>query len=627
MAEVLRSVVFVSAVCTKSVSWSSLAKAIVLSLSVFLLPTSGFPNAFKGERTQILVDQFGYRPQDQKIAVIIAGEGNPPAFEVRDVQTESAVKRAYPIVWKRGAVHHQSGDRVWWLDISSIRAPGTYQIVQPDSRIRSHAFEVREDIYRDVLIAATKMLFYQRSGFAKEAPYADARWADDAAYLGPGQDTEARYVHDRTNPATARDMRGGWFDAGDTNKYVTFAPITVHQLLSAYAQNPEIWTDDFDIPESGNGVPDLLDEIKFELDWLKRMQDDDGGAYIKVGVLDHGFNGPPSRDRRPRYYADKCSSSTISVSSMFAHAAWVYRDVPGLEDYARDLQARSLKAWEWFQNNPIEETDCDTGEIRAADADKRKEIQVGSSVVAAVYLFALTGDPIYSDYAGKNLGSTQPFQDSVWSRYRPNEGDALLSYLQLPDADESIKKKIRERLDFLLNESGDAEASYGVNDLDAFRAYMPDDQYHWGSNQVKANYGNTNFDVVLSDLGISDSTDYVNRAASTLHYFHGVNPLGMVFLTNMYEHGAENSANEMFHWWFGFGEYRNAITSRRGPAPGFVTGGPNRFYSRGSFRNGFPPMKAYIDTSDPDLAAWELTEPSINYQSAYIKLLSKFVTP
>ncbi len=92
----------------------------------------------------------------------------------------------------------------------------------------------------------------------------------------------------RTIPTTARDLRGGWFDAGDTNKYVNNAGQTLHQLLAAYRERPEIWTDDLNIPESGNGRPDLIDEIIWELDWLKRMQQADGGVLIKVGICGQG---------------------------------------------------------------------------------------------------------------------------------------------------------------------------------------------------------------------------------------------------------------------------------------------------------------------------------------------------
>src|SRR5678815_1935566 len=107
--------------------------------------------------------------------------------------------------------------------------------------------------------------------------------------MGPGQDSEARSVKDRNNAKTARDLSGGWWDAGDTNKYVTFAQPVIHQLLTAYSERPKTFSDDFGIPESGNGLPDILDELKVELDWLRRMQPSDlnGGVLLKVGNVEH----------------------------------------------------------------------------------------------------------------------------------------------------------------------------------------------------------------------------------------------------------------------------------------------------------------------------------------------------
>ena len=91
-------------------------------------------------------------------------------------------------------------------------------------------------------------------------------------------------------------------DAGDTNKYVTFAQSAVLQLLDAYRMSPAVFRDDFGIPESGNGLPDLLDELKWELDFLRRMQDASGthGLFLKVGVDSYTDISPPSADARPR---------------------------------------------------------------------------------------------------------------------------------------------------------------------------------------------------------------------------------------------------------------------------------------------------------------------------------------
>ncbi|MEB3884782.1 glycoside hydrolase family 9 protein [Lyngbya sp. CCY1209] len=580
----------------------------------------------------IRVDQFGYRPQDPKVAVIVDPEvgfngeeevSPGTTYEVWDADSEQKVYSGTITPWMDGQVHSQSGDRAWWFDFSEVRKPGSYYILDGETGERSFEFDIAEDVYRDVLIAATRTYYYQRSGFPKQEPYADPRWTDGAAFLGPGQDTEARFVYDKDNPELARDMRGGWFDAGDTNKYVTFANQPVHQLLSAYSQNPEIWTDDFNIPESGNNIPDLIDELKFELDWLKRMQDDDGGVFIKLGTIDYNSARRPSLDKRPRYYAPKCSSASIATAGMFAHAALVFQEFPALKSYAEDLQKRAIAAWNWYEKNP-KSGECDSQTIKAGDADRSIEEQKARSVASGVYLFALTGEQKYEDAIRENIGATRAFNEDTWSRYEPLEGDAMLFYTRLQKGDEALKKQIRDRFAQMVVNN---KLSYGLNpSLDPYRAYMTDPQYHWGSNQVESNYGNTNYDALLYDIDPNNRESYKSRALAHINYVHGVNPLNMVYLSNMYEYGAEKSANEIYHEWFGGGIYDNALTSPSGPAPGYLTGGPNHSYTgEAKPPAGEPRMKSYFDENDPKQKSWEITEPAIYYQSSYIKLLSNFV--
>jgi endoglucanase len=584
----------------------------------------------------ILVDQFGYRPNDKKIAVIVNPEVQGasvslnaesfPAdlYQVISVEQERPVYSGESTLWQNGAIHQQSGDRAEWFDFSNVRTPGNYIIKNMRTGNLSTEFKIAENVYREVLVAATRMYFYQRSGFPKQEPYADARWTDGAAFLGPGQDTEARFVEDKENVQLERDMRGGWFDAGDTNKYVTFAVTPIHQLLDAYTQNSAIWTDDFNLPESGNGIPDLLDEIRYELDWLKQMQDDDGGVNIKIGTLDFNYAERPSLDRRPRFYGPKCSSSTIATASMFAHAALVFQGIPELQLESENLAKSAADAWQWFNRNPIR-TDCDSQEIKAGDADFSVEAQMSISVTAAVYLFALTKDQTYQKYISQFLTETPLFEHMRWSVYEPYVGDALLFYSKATLASKEDQQKILDAFADLLNRRSDI---YGeASEFDPFLAYMPDDQYHWGSNQVKTNIGNTNFNVILYDIDQKNHELYLNRAASSIHYIHGVNPLGTAYLTNMNGYGSEKSANEMYHEWFGKGIYSNAITSPSGPASGYVTGGPNKDYTGSAPLQSLPPMKAYLDSNEGwDLNMWEITEPGIYYQSSYIKLLSKFIS-
>ena len=218
-----------------------------------------------------------------------------------------------------------------------------------------------------------------------------------------------------------------------------------------------------------------------------------------------------------------------------------------------------------------------------------------------------------------------------WSRYKADQGEALLFYTTLPAADAALKRSI------LADKLADARAGnaiYGFDpDADLYRAFMHDAQYHWGSNNPRANYGNTNLDLTTHDVGAGDSSGYRTRALEILHYFHGVNPLGMVYLSNMYSSGASLSANEIYHAWFAAGSrWSDAKSSACGPAPGYVPGGPNAAAAQDgvptklSPPTGQPPQKSYKDWNGawPD-SSWAVTEPGIYYQSAYVRLLSAFV--
>jgi hypothetical protein len=171
------------------------------------------------------------------------------------------------------------------------------------------------------------------------------------------------------------------------------------------------------------------------------------------------------------------------------------------------------------------------------------------------------------------------------------------------------------------------------SNLDAYRAYLNDQDYTWGSNQTKAQTGNIYLDMIRYGLDAANHPAYREAAAGYLHYLHGVNPVGIVYLTNMYAYGAKRAANEMWHAWFSDGSaWDNALTSPKGPAPGYLVGGPNPKFT-GTGQNLQPPQnqpvqKAYKDfnTRNSPTNAWEITEPGIYYQAAYIRLLSAFVS-
>jgi len=247
----------------------------------------------------IHTDQFGYHVNADKVAVLsnpITGYNaalsySPPtAIQLRDATTDLVVFTANISVWNSGNTHNQSGDKGWWFDFSSFKTPGSYYVYDPVNNQKSAVFEISNYPYGDVLKATGRAFYYNRCNAPKLPVHAGTQWSDANNFLNPLQDANCRYIHDRYNATLEKDLSGGWFDAGDYNKYVTFTYQTLHDLLYAYEESPDVFGDDWNIPESGNRIPDLLDEIKWELDWLIKMTNPDGSVQIKMGSQNYSEN-------------------------------------------------------------------------------------------------------------------------------------------------------------------------------------------------------------------------------------------------------------------------------------------------------------------------------------------------
>ncbi|WP_435578777.1 glycoside hydrolase family 9 protein [Gilvibacter sp.] len=587
----------------------------------------------------IHVDQFGYLTNAQKIAVISdpvngynAGEAYTPgtALQVRKSATDAVVYEASPAVWNGGAVHDQSGDRGWWFDFSSVTAPGTYYLYDPTTGARSDDFKIDDAVYNDLMKTTGRMFFYNRCNFEKEETYA-GDWSDGMNFENPLQDYNARYIYDQSNASLEKDLSGGWFDAGDYNKYTTFTLTTLHNMLWAYRENPQAFSDDWNIPESGNGLPDLLDEIKWELDWLLKMNNPDGTTHIKMGSRNYSENvsSPPSANTDPRFYGPICSSASITVASVFAHASSVYAGEPGYGSYADLLLERAVSAYDYAKvlvdANALE-TECDDGSIVAGDADRGVEEQLSDFMSAAIYLFEATGNSSYNDYIIANINTVEPVATTFWGPYAIHLNDALLRYTQLPGNDAATSAAITDA--FTLDVTNNFNGYYGFSNSDLYLANIPNWSYHWGSNNPKANYGTLNQLAIKYDIDPSNNDSYNAYIESAINYFHGVNPQNVVYLSNVGSLGATKSVNEIYHAWFAPGTpYDNAQTSEFGPAPGFLTGGPNQNFSVSTLSPPFgqPAQKSFLDFNEGANRAWEITEPAIYYQAAYLRLLANRV--
>ncbi len=618
-------------------------------LFILLAVTSPLSAAPPATSPFIKVDQFGYLSASKKVAIISNPQGGFNAaqsfspgtgtnqYQVRRWSNNVAVLIGSLQQWNNGQIHAQSGDQGWWFDFSDVTTPGSYYIYDTKNQVGSYRFEIGTKVYDKVLKQAVRMFYYQRVNYAKRATHA-GKWADGAAFDGPNQDRAARSVNDKGNPNTARDLHGGWFDAGDLNKYTTLAFDPVLQMLEAYRLNPTVFKDNYNIPESGNGVPDLLDEVKYEIDWLTRMQDATGtnGLMLKVGVIDHNDVSPPSQDARPRYYVGECTSATIAGAGALALGGLVYRALPqpGLAAYGNNLVARAELAWERArvatQNYTVFQTECDSQEIKAGDADRSAQRQKNNLATAAVYLYEATGKPTYRTYVENHYAQVNAFIVGPSWPYEVANSFALLHYTTLPGVSSTVAQ-------IIINRKASKQPAHNITDYqaktDLYRAFMADRAYHWGSNYIRSNSGNVLLDFNSFDINKSDKAVYREAAEEYIHWLHGANPLGLVMLSNMYGYGAERSANEISHAWFDNGtKYDNAQTSSVGPAPGYLTGGPNKDYPLAAFSPpyGQPPQKAYRDWNTSwngslDEAAYQITEPAIYYQGGYVALLSRII--
>ena len=594
----------------------------------------------------IKVDQFGYQPAMQKVAVVVdpqagfnAAEAFAPGtgsgqYQIRRWADDVVVHTGTLQPWKSGATHAQSGDRGWHYDFSALTAAGAYYVWDSARQVGSGRFEIGSAVYAPVLRHAVRMFYHQRLNHAKVAPYVDARWADAAAYERPGQDRSATSRWAKGQAATARDLSGGWMDAGDTNKYVTFAQSAVLQLLDAYRMSPAVFRDDFGIPESGNGLPDLLDELKWELDFLRRMQDASGthGLFLKVGVDNYTDISPPSADARPRYYLPECTSATLAGAAMFGAAHVVYRGFASQAAGAADLLARAEAAWARAKLTTsgftVFQTACDDGDIKAGDADVDAQGQLESSVLAAIALYEATGKAEYRAHVEANYARVRPYNIWWWGPYWAPMQVALLRHAGQPGVSASVASNLRSQKSWQSGVISLTDFNGGTNGTDLYRAHLADAEFNWGHNMTRSNAGLINLDFEAFGINSTSAALYRRIAEQHLHWLHGANPMGLVMLSNMASAGAESSLSEIYHTWFANGTvWDSTRTSARGPAPGYLAGGPNTTYT-GSVAGlaSQPPQKASKDwnTGWPE-NSWEVTEPAIYYQAAYVQLLARLM--
>ncbi len=633
-----------------------LSLMLLLPLSFCLLPqlrsaSSNLSNSSRGVNEQILVDQFGWRSQSTKVALFAnPREGQNKSrhyrpgqtFELRQAHDDTPVYQGELVAWQGGKTDESSGDQVWSADFSSIETAGEYYIYDPQTQQRSYPFRIQDNPYSQVLSAATKAFYYQRCGTAITAQQG-GNWSHPPCHLGRRQDLKAARYGSGKEP---RDVHGGWHDAGDFNKYLPFTAKTLWHLFDAYEQNPQAFNDQQNIPESGNGVPDLLDEVKWELDWMLRMQLEDGSVANRVATAGEG-DPMPHEDRAARYYTEPTTWATSAFITGAANGARLFAPFeatyPG---YSDRLIAAAEQAWQFLDRHPEHwpSDGIDHGKKPPLSPASQANEEGNDGMLrlwAAAELYRATGNATYgkafetrAGFPTSALAVEEPDNSLSLESFDPYQHLAFITYARTEHKSprrQAILQQLQASLQSTLSQINNLDPQ-GV---DPYRAYI--DDYHWGSNQSKASWGLMFLLAKELKLKAFEEDFHHSNAEEYLHYFHGRNPLGWVYLSNMGKKGAnagaEKSVMHLYHGWFPPQSPYDGADSKYGPAPGFVTGGPNQYYSakQVSPPYGEPVQKAFKDWNVDkqglgvqSQAPWEITEPAIYYQAAYVNLLSYF---
>ncbi|PKL91438.1 MAG: hypothetical protein CVV21_07590 [Candidatus Goldiibacteriota bacterium HGW-Goldbacteria-1] len=595
---------------------------------------------------QIIVDQIGYRTTADKWFMIADPRTGYNAavtyvpgasVELRRASDDISVMTIPVTAWNAGAEHSQSGDVVWQGNFSAYTTPGTYYIFDTTNNTQSFDFDIADDTYNTILESSVKSYYYQRCGTAITGAHGGT-WTHAACHTTTQQTArlyDASLGGDQ-GAATARDITGGWHDAGDYRKYTSWMAVIVWDLAYAYEWNPDAFSDATGIPESNNGVPDILDEIKWELDWLLRMQGTNGalysGAFVVTGINGTGNGiGDPSTENRQYFYANYSTAATGSGCSSFAIGARLFAPYeaayPG---YSAALQIAAENAWAYLQANPSNITYNHTG-FDNANANKGVDADRGHRIMSAAELYRLTGDTDYRTYIDDHYDDppSTGVHNPITSGYFETSGSyeiqrGLISYCLVPGATSSVVTAVKNSIN-----QGIQNQAYGQRNNDPYKSYTWDGHHCWGSNGIKSEWGNLCVFGNKLNVNAGLSAAYLKTGEEYLHYIHGRNPNAFNYITQSQLYGADKPIKQIYHGWFHHGTVWDI-----NPAPGILSGGPNWYFVPDASYIGTieppqnqPPMKSYKDwnTSWPE-NSWEVTENSTGYQSRYTLLASFFAS-
>lgn len=542
------------------------------------------------EPGRLVVNQVGYLPEGPKRAVLTVGVegptawGDPPVLLIRRASTGR-------IVWQDAMTgplrdRFASGDSLYVADFSSVTDAGRY-VAEIAGGPRSPEFQIGP-VYADVLYLTARSYFLQRCGIAIEDPVTGV--VHRACHLEDG-------VLWRGDGLLAQGDRlmatGGWHDAGDYGKYATTTAVTAAQLLKAYELYPQAFADGgLDLPESGNGLPDVLDEALWGLEWLLAIQRPDGAVYHKLsGAAWPSMNTLPEEDGGTRYVYPITTQDTAKAAAAWAMAARVIG--PWAPERAARFLDAALRAWAFLEGHgPILEypAAANTGSGPYDDRDDRDD-----RLWAAVELWLATGDDRYHVYVRSHHREVS-YTEVSWVNA------AALGFFDYVTLGREGDPEVLSRAARLIRDTArsiflDYQGSpYGVT--------VPFDSFAWASNKTTLARGM----LLLLAYHLQPFPEYERVALAQLDYVLGLNPLGRSYVTGLGTHSPLNPHHRL-------------VEASGTMVPGLLVGGPNNA-AEDNVAPGHSGPRSYVD----DTASYATNEPAIDYNAPLVFLAAHFAS-
>lgn len=524
----------------------------------------------------IKVNHVGYNVNDQKLATFPYNQGD--FFNVVDVNTEEVVYTG-AIVNKVSNV--KTGETNFTGDFTNVVTPGKYRI---ESQLigTSYEFEIGSNVFKTLSNDLLKMLTAQRCGMDLLP-----EWVGDLAHgtCHHGTATIVKYTEEI-------DVTGGWHDAGDYGRYVETGVKTLSDILFAYMNNPSYFGDDLGMPESGNGVSDVLDEAKYELEWLFKMQTAWGEVYNRAVTNQFAGDISPDEDYNKLFVIGPSSTATGDFVAIMALSSVIYKDIdPAFSE--RCLVAAKL-SWDSLMSS------INTGEVKNPEdiiaGEYRDTKDTDERFYAAIAMFSATNDNEYLKVAKEQFNQDNTSATGISWREVGGYGRYLYLMNDKVDKNDEFYKQLYHSL------IKDADAIFGNAASDGYNTGL--DHYSWGSNGSIADNG-----VILTmAYNISGDMRYRQTAVEQLNYLLGKNVLNISYVSGE----GYNYPVNMHHR---VSKAKNTVLK------GALVGGANSDRDDAMlqlFKENTPPAKMYIDKYD----SYSTNEVAIYWNSALINLIT-----